>query len=242
MIRAQVGPYDEVPEPKMSDLLEQTMPGWRRDPSGRYEWRWWDGNGWTNRVANSAPGDPGASSPAPPPAPADPPAPPAGPPASGAAAAAVAAPAAAPAPAPSQPAAVGDPFAALRAPRNSSPMPEPSALAPSPRTVAGLRLAAAVRARGGAPDRADLPVGARRHVGQQVGRPLRARGRVRRSRPRRRQAGPVGRAAAAVAGFFRSFWEQEESYHSPSAGVGRSASPEAAMRWHRSRTTGAPAW
>ena len=39
----------------MSDLLEQTMPGWRRDPSGRYEWRWWDGNGWTNRVANSAP-------------------------------------------------------------------------------------------------------------------------------------------------------------------------------------------
>ncbi len=37
--------------------------------------------------------------------------------------------------------------------------------------------------------------------------------------PERRQAGPVGRAAAAVAAFFRSFWEQEESYHSPSAGV-----------------------
>ncbi len=40
------------------DLLEQTMPGWRRDPSGRYEWRWWDGNGWTNRVANAAPTPP----------------------------------------------------------------------------------------------------------------------------------------------------------------------------------------
>src|SRR5215470_4627907 len=38
----------------MSDLLEQELPGWRPDPSGRYEWRYWDG-GWTNRVANSAP-------------------------------------------------------------------------------------------------------------------------------------------------------------------------------------------
>ena len=37
----------------MSEVLEATTPGWRPDPSGRYEWRYWDG-GWTNRVANSA--------------------------------------------------------------------------------------------------------------------------------------------------------------------------------------------
>jgi hypothetical protein len=36
--------------------------GWRPDPTGRYEWRYWDG-GWTNRVASSRPT---SSSPAPP--------------------------------------------------------------------------------------------------------------------------------------------------------------------------------
>src|SRR6266487_4406298 len=38
----------------MSQVATSTEPGWRPDPSGRYEWRYWDG-GWTNRVANSAP-------------------------------------------------------------------------------------------------------------------------------------------------------------------------------------------
>ena len=38
----------------MSQTATPTEPGWRPDPSGRYEWRYWDG-GWTNRVANSAP-------------------------------------------------------------------------------------------------------------------------------------------------------------------------------------------
>jgi len=38
----------------MSLVATPTEPGWRPDPSGRYEWRYWDG-GWTNRVANSAP-------------------------------------------------------------------------------------------------------------------------------------------------------------------------------------------
>ena len=31
-----------------------TEAGWRPDPTGRYEWRYWDG-GWTNRVASSSP-------------------------------------------------------------------------------------------------------------------------------------------------------------------------------------------
>jgi hypothetical protein len=37
----------------MSSVVEARPKGWRPDPSGRYEWRYWDG-GWTNRVANSA--------------------------------------------------------------------------------------------------------------------------------------------------------------------------------------------
>src|SRR5690242_4686253 len=38
----------------MSEAVETRPAGWRPDPSGRYEWRYWDG-GWTNRVANSSP-------------------------------------------------------------------------------------------------------------------------------------------------------------------------------------------
>lgn len=41
----------------MSQVTTPTEPGWLPDPSGRYEWRYWDG-GWTNRVANSAPAAP----------------------------------------------------------------------------------------------------------------------------------------------------------------------------------------
>ena len=40
----------------MSQVATSTEPGWQADPSGRFEWRYWDG-GWTNRVANSAPAD-----------------------------------------------------------------------------------------------------------------------------------------------------------------------------------------
>jgi hypothetical protein len=50
----------------MSQVTTPTEPGWLPDPSGRYEYRYWDG-GWTNRVANSAPTEP---VPAPEPAPA----------------------------------------------------------------------------------------------------------------------------------------------------------------------------
>ena len=43
--------------PHSTDLKEATVAtdaGWRPDPTGRYEWRYWDG-GWTNRVASSRP-------------------------------------------------------------------------------------------------------------------------------------------------------------------------------------------
>jgi hypothetical protein len=42
----------------MTNSVTTTEPGWRPDPSGRYEYRYWDGH-WTNRVANSVP--PGAA-------------------------------------------------------------------------------------------------------------------------------------------------------------------------------------
>ena len=52
----------------MSQVQSPTEPGWRPDPSGRFEWRYWDG-GWTNRVANSAPAPAGTPTPSPEPAP-----------------------------------------------------------------------------------------------------------------------------------------------------------------------------
>src|SRR4051794_23888553 len=38
----------------LEDAAPATDVGWRPDPTGRYEWRYWD-NGWTNRVASSRP-------------------------------------------------------------------------------------------------------------------------------------------------------------------------------------------
>src|SRR5689334_8317874 len=51
----------------MSQVTTPTEPGWLPDPSGCYEWRYWDG-GWTNRVANSAPTAPAFVAPEPTPA------------------------------------------------------------------------------------------------------------------------------------------------------------------------------
>jgi hypothetical protein len=47
----------------MTDSVTTTEPGWRPDPSGRYEYRYWDGQ-WTNRVANSVPPGPAPAVPA----------------------------------------------------------------------------------------------------------------------------------------------------------------------------------
>lgn len=48
----------------MTNSTTSLEPGWRPDPSGRYEYRYWDGQ-WTNRVANSSPGAGTAVAPAP---------------------------------------------------------------------------------------------------------------------------------------------------------------------------------
>lgn len=89
----------------MNEVLAATEPGWRPDPSGRYEWRYWDG-GWTNRVANSA--RPAEPEPEPQPEPVEP------------------APAADPFAALRSQAPVADPFTALRPPAPSvAPAPAP---------------------------------------------------------------------------------------------------------------------
>ena len=48
----------------MTNSTTSLEPGWRPDPSGRYEYRYWDGQ-WTNRVANSTPGAGPGPAPAP---------------------------------------------------------------------------------------------------------------------------------------------------------------------------------
>ncbi len=48
----------------MTNSTTSLEPGWRPDPSGRYEYRYWDGQ-WTNRVANSTPGGGPGPAPAP---------------------------------------------------------------------------------------------------------------------------------------------------------------------------------
>jgi hypothetical protein len=53
----------------MTNSTTSLEPGWRPDPSGRYEYRYWDGQ-WTNRVANSTPGAGPAASPSAPSVPA----------------------------------------------------------------------------------------------------------------------------------------------------------------------------
>ena len=43
----------------MTDTIERwitsrtlAQPGWYRDPFGRHQARWWDGDGWTAKVAD----------------------------------------------------------------------------------------------------------------------------------------------------------------------------------------------
>lgn len=50
----------EVPEPTATTSearrppadIALPPPGWHPDPSGRHWWRWWDGGGWTDHVAD----------------------------------------------------------------------------------------------------------------------------------------------------------------------------------------------
>jgi len=37
----------------MTNSTTSLEPGWRPDPSGRYEYRYWDGHTWTAHVADN---------------------------------------------------------------------------------------------------------------------------------------------------------------------------------------------
>ena len=195
----------------MSDVLESTEPGWRPDPSGRYEWRYWD-NGWTNRVANSVRGK--APTPPQPEVPA--------PPASVVTPAAVVTPAPEVAPAPA-PAPEVDPFAVLRIPRRPEPAFEEGAPEPAPQPVAAPELVAPAVAE-------VIPTHATRHDGSSGtawDAPYTMPGTTPDDAPDERRA--VTRGFAGVLGFVRSFWEQPESYHSPKAGIELQAHPHSSQ-------------
>jgi hypothetical protein len=147
----------------MSSVVEVEAKGWRPDPSGRYEWRYWDG-GWTNRVANSAPTAPVA------PVPPD-------------------APAAAPSPSPSR----------SRADFNAE----------LPRSESELAVLRAVAA--GRP-------AANRSKSKRSAQPDEPKVRT----PRR----PRTALRPAIVGWFRSFNDEPESYHSPKAGIALPAHPQ----------------
>lgn len=51
-----VPPEPPDPEPAPSPVeVALPPPGWHPDPSGRHWWRWWDGGGWTDHVADGGP-------------------------------------------------------------------------------------------------------------------------------------------------------------------------------------------
>lgn len=248
----------------MSDVLESTMPGWRPDPSGRFEWRYFDG-GWTNRVANSTPAEPGtpaqpptsdaasaeppthqgeaavemtdaafAFGPLPDPSPstpevatvpparaaapepvsdstlASPPPVPAPAPAAAAAPApraAAAAPAVAPRPmvAAAPESEVTGPFAALRVPRGEAPTEPAPPPAPLAATAPPVPMVATtpIRHDGSSGTVWDAPY-------VPPGTPV---------QPASDERNLAAKSVGGIMGFIRSFWEQEESYHSPNAGV-----------------------
>jgi hypothetical protein len=205
----------------MSEVLQSTNAGWRPDPSGRYEWRYWDG-GWTNRVANSTRG----AAPAPP----DTPAPPAAPasattappvavarPAPAATAPTPATPTPAtptPAPAPTSEGEDVDPFAVLRVPLPSpAPAPQPASQpAPVAADPSPMVRTLAVRHDGTSGTAWDAP-----YAPPGVAPPAKPPSSI------------PGKVLAAVSSFVRSFWEQPESYHSSKAGVQLPPHPKSAQ-------------
>lgn len=44
--------FTPQPQPPAPDRPTPGQPGWRPDPSGRHELRWWDGQGWTKQVVS----------------------------------------------------------------------------------------------------------------------------------------------------------------------------------------------
>ncbi|HEY7107588.1 MAG TPA: hypothetical protein VH986_14395 [Acidimicrobiia bacterium] len=154
----------------MSSVVETRPAGWRPDPSGRYEWRYWDG-GWTNRVANSA-------------TPAKPP--------------------------------------TKRAPAPTPPARHPVPGASTTHTAAPASDAEAAVMRAVAAGRGATPTKAAKTPAPKVSSAPPA------YPPETRPAASAPRTGlwAAIVRFFRSFADQEESYHSPKAGAALAPHPK----------------
>ncbi len=45
-------PTEQGPHAATQPFSKLPPPGWHPDPSGRHWWRWWDGRGWTDHVAD----------------------------------------------------------------------------------------------------------------------------------------------------------------------------------------------
>ena len=45
-------PTEQGPVAATQPFSKLPPPGWHPDPSGRHWWRWWDGRGWTDHVAD----------------------------------------------------------------------------------------------------------------------------------------------------------------------------------------------
>src|SRR5438270_470786 len=51
---ARPAPAPAPPPPVASPAAAPGAPGWAADPYGRHQWRYWDGNRWTEQVADGS--------------------------------------------------------------------------------------------------------------------------------------------------------------------------------------------
>jgi Protein of unknown function (DUF2510) len=53
-VRPTPAPAPAPPPPVASPAAAPGAPGWAADPYGRHQWRYWDGNRWTDQVADGS--------------------------------------------------------------------------------------------------------------------------------------------------------------------------------------------
>jgi hypothetical protein len=53
-VRARPAPAPAPPPPVAAPAAAPGAPGWAADPYGRHQWRYWDGNRWTDQVADGS--------------------------------------------------------------------------------------------------------------------------------------------------------------------------------------------
>ncbi|MEL7208589.1 MAG: DUF2510 domain-containing protein, partial [Actinomycetota bacterium] len=56
----ETGPHRDQERHPSGGEPADARPGWQPDPTGHFEFRWWDGAAWTNRVAGEGVDEPGS--------------------------------------------------------------------------------------------------------------------------------------------------------------------------------------